>query len=225
MRKEIKTRQDIDAASFTFENLRWKYGVFRPMSSGAGRNKKHWGWCGVVTALGEVEEKVWYQLAEQLIKNAGEQQLLAHLIEWESECGYTKSSSDEVRKEAIHLHVSRIFDDPEWIHYLPFNKRYRPEIWEAAHIVYVRNECCQKVSAVTQEQIDRSSYSIIYCPHCGRWSRFTILGRRVKPEGPNPCLDCDCYDPDMGCTMPGIDKSYACPLEAPNGGQRRASDA
>lgn len=83
MRKEIKTLQDIDAASFTFENLRWKYGVFRPMSSGAGRNKKHWGWCGVVTALGEVEEKVWYQLAEQLIKNAGEQQLLAHLIEWE----------------------------------------------------------------------------------------------------------------------------------------------
>ena len=225
MRKEIKTLQDIDAASFTFENLRWKYGVFRPMSSGAGRNKKHWGWCGVVTALGEVEEKVWYQLAEQLIKNAGEQQLLAHLIEWESECGYTKSSSDEVRKEAIHLHVSRIFDDPEWIHYLPFNKRYRPEIWEAAHIVYVRNECCQKVSAVTQEQIDRSSYSIIYCPHCGRWSRFTILGRRVKPEGPNPCLDCDCYDPDMGCPMPGIDKSYACPLEAPNGGLRRASDA
>ena len=72
MRKEIKTLQDIDAASFTFENLRWKYGVFRPMSSGAGRNKKHWGWCGVVTALGEVEEKVWYQLAEQVIGLHGE---------------------------------------------------------------------------------------------------------------------------------------------------------
>lgn len=31
----------------------------------------------------------------------------------------------------------------------------------------------------------------------------------------NPCLDCDCYDPDMGCTMPGTDRWYACPLESP----------
>lgn len=29
---------------------------------------------------------------------------------------------------------------------------------------------------------------------------------------PNPCLDCDCYDPDFGCTMSGIDREYACPL-------------
>ena len=27
------------------------------------------------------------------------------------------------------------------------------------------------------------------------------------------CLNCDCYDPDMGCTMPSVDKSYACLLE------------
>ncbi|MBQ8731575.1 MAG: hypothetical protein IJY82_01930 [Oscillospiraceae bacterium] len=30
----------------------------------------------------------------------------------------------------------------------------------------------------------------------------------------NPCLDCGCYDPDMGCMMPSVDKCYACPLEA-----------
>ncbi len=31
----------------------------------------------------------------------------------------------------------------------------------------------------------------------------------------NPCLaiNCGCYDSDMGCTMPSIDKSYACSLE------------
>lgn len=27
----------------------------------------------------------------------------------------------------------------------------------------------------------------------------------------NECLDCDCYDGDFGCTMPSIDRSYACP--------------
>lgn len=30
----------------------------------------------------------------------------------------------------------------------------------------------------------------------------------------NPCLDCDCYDPDFGCTMPSLDRYYACPLYA-----------
>jgi hypothetical protein len=28
------------------------------------------------------------------------------------------------------------------------------------------------------------------------------------------CDCCDCYDEDFGCTMPSVDKSYACPLEA-----------
>lgn len=28
----------------------------------------------------------------------------------------------------------------------------------------------------------------------------------------NPCYKCDCYDEDMGCTMPSVDKGYACPL-------------
>lgn len=28
----------------------------------------------------------------------------------------------------------------------------------------------------------------------------------------DPCVFCDCYDPDRGCTMPSLDMSYACPL-------------
>lgn len=31
-------------------------------------------------------------------------------------------------------------------------------------------------------------------------------------EDEKDCCFCDCYDPDMGCTMPSIDRSYACPL-------------
>ena len=29
----------------------------------------------------------------------------------------------------------------------------------------------------------------------------------------NEYLTCGAYDPDLGCTMPSIDLSYACPLE------------
>lgn len=33
----------------------------------------------------------------------------------------------------------------------------------------------------------------------------------------NPCLGHDCYDPDTGCMMPGIDRWYACPLRTDPG--------
>lgn len=123
-----------------------------------------------------------------------------------------QSKEDILRKEALQLHIDRVFDNPQWGGYLPFNKRYRPEVWRAAHIVYVRNECCHKISPVTQEQIDHAYNGTIPCPHCGRWSEFIVLGIRLQPEPLVPCLNCDCHDPDMGCTMPSIDKSYACPL-------------
>lgn len=32
----------------------------------------------------------------------------------------------------------------------------------------------------------------------------------------NPCYGCGCYDEDMGCTMPSIDREYACPLKNEN---------
>lgn len=28
----------------------------------------------------------------------------------------------------------------------------------------------------------------------------------------NPCYGYDCWDEDMGCMMPSMDKCYACPL-------------
>lgn len=29
----------------------------------------------------------------------------------------------------------------------------------------------------------------------------------------NPCLGHGCYAPDVGCTIPGTDRWYACPLQ------------
>ena len=35
----------------------------------------------------------------------------------------------------------------------------------------------------------------------------------------NSCFGCDCYDEDMGCTMPSVDRAYACSLESEVGGE------
>lgn len=140
--RRINSVSEIHADQLTFGSLQWLHGVFHPISYGAGRDKKHSCWRGVQTRLGELEEKLWYQLVESLIQKAGEQALLDALIEWESNHNYTRDSPQEVRKEALRLHTARLFDDPRWIHFVPFNRKYRPEALEAAHLVTVVSECC-----------------------------------------------------------------------------------
>lgn len=183
-----------DLSTITFEDIQWQYGVFRCNSTGAGRDKKYFPWRGAKTNLGEIEERNWRRLAEAAIEHAGETDLLKQLIQWCSEHNFTGASAAEIRREALQLHTSRIFDNPQWVGYLPFNKRYRPEIWDAANIVFVRMECCPEPGAVTQEQIDRSYMGQIACPHCGRWNTFTILGYRSgsgSTSGPIPRSDCE----------------------------------
>ena len=38
------------------------------------------------------------------------------------------------------------------------------------------------------------------------------------------CLRCTCYDADFGCTMPSIDRSYACPLETGSNESNRSAN-
>ena len=194
-----------DLSTITFEDIRWQYRVFHCNSTGAGRDKKYFPWRGAKTKLGEIEEHDWCQLAEAIIERAGETDLLKQLIQWCTEHNFTGDSAAEIRKEALQLHTSRIFDNPQWVGYLPFNKRYRPEIWDAANIVFVRMECCSEPGAVTQEQINRSYMGQIACPHCGRWNTFTILGNRSGSSpisGPIPHSN---YEPDAKCLISGKD--------------------
>ena len=214
----------VEFSSITYEDILWQTGVFRYERTGSGRDKITFYWNAVKTKLGEIEEKNWCRLAEALIERENETQLLKDLIQWCTEHNYVKASAAEIRKDALQLHVARFFDDPQWIDFIPFNKKYRPEVLETANIVFVRNECCQKGGPVTQEQIDRSHAGTIACPFCGRWSRYIVLGTRLRPEPLDPCWDCDCNDPDMGCTMPSIDKSYACPLGSTDDKQMEVLD-
>ena len=81
---QINSLSEIDMEHLSFEDIRWRYGVFHPTSTGAGRDKQYSAWIGVQTSLGEIEKGVWYQAAEALIQKAGEQKLLEALNDWES---------------------------------------------------------------------------------------------------------------------------------------------
>lgn len=122
-------------SAVTFEDIRWQYGVFRCNSTGAGRDKKYSPWRAVKTKLGEIEECDWCRLVEAVIERENEVPLLNALIQWCNEHNYVSASVSEMRKEALQLHASRIFDNPQWIGFIPFNAKYRPEILNTANIV------------------------------------------------------------------------------------------
>lgn len=172
LKQTITAPEQVDLTSIDYSDIRWHHGVFYCNSSGSGRGKTYHPWSGAKTDLGEIEEKVWCQIAEALINRKGESALLRCLIEWETEHDYVHTSREEIRKEALRLHVDQIFDNPRWVHFVPFNRRYRPEIVKSAHLVVVVNECCNTPGEVTQEQIDHASNGMIACPCCGRWSLF-----------------------------------------------------
>lgn len=210
MRKNhINSLAGLDLTTLTFSDIEWMGGTHISKTTRLGQEKKCTSRAGVQTNIGDIKQSVWCQLAEAIIQREGEQKLLNDLIEWRAQHNYTRDTPAEIRQYALQLHVSRIFDNPQWVDYIPFNRKYRPEALAQAHLVTIINECCRRPGEVTQEQIEASYNGTIACPHCGRWSRFIVPGRRKE----NPCHDCDCYDPDIGCTMSSLDRSYACPLE------------
>lgn len=80
-----------------------------------------------------------------------------NLLEWEQEHNYCNSSPKEMEMTALELHMARIFDDPLWVAYIPFNRKYRPEVLESARLVWVQTECCGIPGQITQEQLDQSA--------------------------------------------------------------------
>lgn len=180
----IDNASDIDPASITFTSLRWHYGTGIAISSGTGIYKKSGYRNGVMTDLGDIKESTWCELAEKLIQDSHEQWLLDALFLWEQEHNYAKKSKAELRVEALYAHIRRIFDDPKWAYFIPFNRRFRPAALEHAHIVTVITDCCGLPGEVTQEQVDHAYGGYIFCPLCGRSSLFKLVVEEKTNDRP-----------------------------------------
>lgn len=173
---------EFNLETMSFSELAWGYATGISISKGQGRNKEYSYRNGVMTELGDIEESVWYQLMEKLIEREQEDWLLTALIQWEKEHNYQGLNAADLRKQALHLHSVRLFDCPEWVCSLPFNQRFRPEIYTQTSIVVVKTECCDLPGEVTQEQIDRAYAGTVHCPHCGIWSKFSICDESGEEE-------------------------------------------
>ena len=158
----------------TFKTLRVHYGTGRSFLIRAdGRNKVYGYRKGVMTDLGDLEVQEWERLAKELVRTSKEQQLYQNLLEWEKEHNYCGRSGKELETEALELHMLRIFDDPLWVDYIPFNRRYRPKVLDPLELVWVKTACCGIPGEVTKERLAHDKERIP-CPVCGRWSEFQL---------------------------------------------------
>ena len=87
--------EKFDLNTVTLADIRWRYGTFRPYSTGSGRDKKHFSRSGVATPIGDIREDVWYQLAEHIAQRDEEQWLVDALVQWNTDYNYGKNNAAE----------------------------------------------------------------------------------------------------------------------------------
>lgn len=113
----------------TFKQIEHKYGTGRSITIVTSQEKKSRYRKGVMTEVGDIEESVWMQAMEYIIKRDNEIELHRDLREFvkDNYIGWFKTDK-ELAFYALQLHSSRIFDNPQWVCYIKFNQMYRPEI-------------------------------------------------------------------------------------------------
>lgn len=174
--RRIESIKEIRLDEVALSDMRWQYGTgVAVLVSGSGRDKKYRYRNGVATALGDFEESVWYQVIEHIMRRDGETELVEMLTVWESEHNYTNARPPELRKQALQAYASRLFDRPEWVDFIPFNRRFRPYALIGARLVKIIKDCCGDTAEATQEQADRAWNHTVYCHHCGDWTTFSTV--------------------------------------------------
>ena len=173
----IEQLRDVE---LTFENLRDKYGTFRTERISDGRlgEKRYKSRAGVQTEVGDIVEPLWINLVKELIIQSGEETLYKQLKAFLQIDRGRIQDKNSLEKEALELHAARIFDNPTWVSFIPFNKKYRPEILETADLVTIITDCCNKPGKVTKQRIEWNKYyKGTDCPHCGKLSSFCYASK------------------------------------------------
>ncbi len=159
--------------NYRFSDLRVQYLTGQVYTiSGEGRNRKTGYRHGVRCTLGNIEKSQWMQLADNLIASCGETELHANLIKYMKENHFVFTSQADLAFQALELHIARIFDDPLWVSFIPFNCQYRPEYLQHHELIWILPECCKQPGQTTKARFmaDQRNDKITVCPHCGRWS-------------------------------------------------------
>lgn len=125
----IDRMEDINLDEIAFSSVRKMYGTGRAFTfKNSQGDKKTRYRNGCMTAIGDIEKSVWQQVVRELILRENETELFRNLKRWLKDSKMIFRDENELEDYALDLHAARIFDRPEWVGYVDFNTKFRPEI-------------------------------------------------------------------------------------------------
>lgn len=168
----IDSLDQLDLQKLQYKDLKARYGTGRAYSEGSGRNKKSWYRTGVMTKIGDIRLDVWIQAAQALIAKNDDEDLLSAVMEYRENDYSIPMHKDTKLVECLKDVLSRLVDNPEWIGFVPFNSKYRPELMKQVEIVKIFPACCNKWCDIPEAQILSSYDGRVHCPLCGAYTDY-----------------------------------------------------
>ena len=115
--------------NITYEDIRLMYHTGKFIRDYGSQDKKAGKYrIGVMTKLGDIEEKDWIRYAEELVRRNNEEVLFKQLKSWYRQTTPWLRDEKDLHRYSLECFVARIFDNPDWVDYEAFNRRYRPEV-------------------------------------------------------------------------------------------------
>lgn len=166
-----KTYKLTDIANLSFSDLKVRYFTGRSiLISDTGQGKRYQYRNGCMTALGDLEISEWREMITELIAYRSEQELQKQLYEWCAEHTPWLHGKSEITDYALECHAARLFDDPLWADYIPFNRKYRPNVLDSAELIWAKTACCGTTQQFTVPQYQKICRQNFFCRTCNEWT-------------------------------------------------------
>ena len=113
----------------TYDDIRLMYHTGKFIRDYGSQDKKAGKYrIGVMTKLGDIEEKDWIRYAEELVRRNSEEDMFKQLKSWYCQTTPWLRDEKDLHRYTLECFVARIFDNRGWVDYVAFNERYRPEV-------------------------------------------------------------------------------------------------
>lgn len=115
--------------NINYEDIRLMYHTGKFVRDYSSQDKKAGKYrIGVMTKLGDIEEKDWIRYAEELVRRNNEEALFKQLKSWYRQTTPWLRDEKDLHRHTLECFVARIHDNPNWVDFVAFNERYRPEL-------------------------------------------------------------------------------------------------
>ena len=113
----------------TYDDIRLMYHTGKFIRDYGSQDKKAGKYrIGVMTKLGDIEEKDWIRYAEELVRRNSEEDLFKQLKSWYRQTTPWLRDEKDLHRYTLECFVARIYDNPDWVDFVAFNERYRPDL-------------------------------------------------------------------------------------------------